>query len=100
MNSGRVGGGKNFKPNRLFDEDDEPAPAPMSVKTNAKKYDHFEFDDGENQDTPKVHNPARSTNKKHQSQWDFEDFVTPEKTKTKILSNNVRNFGWSDDEVG
>ena len=84
----------------MFDEDEEPEQAPMSVKTNAKKYDHCEFDDCHNQDTPKVHNPAKSTNKKHQSQWDFEDFVTPEKLKTKIQSNNVRNFGWSDDEVG
>lgn len=95
----KAGGGKNFKPNRLFGEDDEPAPTPMSIKTSSKKYDHFEFDDGENQDTPKVREPLRPINKKHQSQWDFEDFVTPEKTKTKILSQNQRSIGWSDDEV-
>lgn len=94
----KAGGGKNFKPNRLFDEDDEPIPVPASVKTNAKKYDHFEFDDGTNEDTPRVRDTARPTNTKHQSQWDFEDFVTPEKTKTKVLENNVRHFGWSDDE--
>ena len=95
----KSGAGKNFKPNRLFDEtQEEPGPAPMSVKTNTKKYDHFEFGDGE--DTPKVRPTARPTSKKHLSQWDFEDFVTPEKTKTKVLGQNVRHFGWSDDEVG
>ncbi|KAJ4287968.1 hypothetical protein N0V90_011983 [Kalmusia sp. IMI 367209] len=93
----KAGGGKNFKPNRLFDEtDEEPVPTPMSVKTNAKKYDHFEF--GEGEDTPKARETSRPTNKKHQSQWDFEDFVTPEKTKPKVLGQNVRHFGWSDDE--
>ncbi|KAF1975822.1 hypothetical protein BU23DRAFT_632681 [Bimuria novae-zelandiae CBS 107.79] len=96
---GKAGGGKNFKPNRLFDEgDEEPAPTPMSVKTNSKKYDHFEFAD-ENEDTPKVRETSRPTNTKHQSQWDFADFTTPEKSKTKVLANNERHFGWSDDEV-
>jgi hypothetical protein len=100
----KAGAGKNFRPNRLFDESqDEPtAPTPMSIKTHAKKYDHFEFDDGEGDDaTPKVRETARSTTRgKHQSQWDFEDFVTPDKVRTKILPNQTRHFGWSDDEVG
>ncbi|OAF98965.1 uncharacterized protein CC84DRAFT_1169691 [Paraphaeosphaeria sporulosa] len=92
----KAGGGKNFKPNRLFDEDDEPAPTPGGIKTSSKKYDHFEFGDGE--DTPRGSEPVRNVNKKHQSQWDFEDFVTPEKTKPKILPGNQRSVGWSDDE--
>lgn len=81
----------------------------MSVKTNAKKYEHFEFDDGTGEATPRAHDAASASagaqarsqkhNKKHQSQWDFEDFVTPEKTRTKDLPNNQRHFGWSDDEV-
>ncbi|CAI6331571.1 unnamed protein product [Periconia digitata] len=96
----KSGGGRNFKSNRLFDEagEEETAPTPMSsVKTNAKKYSHFEFGDGE--DTPKVKEGHRSSRSHHQSNWDFEDFNTPAKTKTKILSQNVRHFGWSDDEV-
>jgi hypothetical protein len=28
----------------------------------------------------------------------FEDFVTPEKVRTKTRSQDARNFGWSDDE--
>lgn len=70
----------------------------MGIKTSSKKYEHFEFGDGE--DTPRGAEAVRNVNKKHQSQWDFEDFVTPEKTKPKILPGNQRSVGWSDDEVG
>lgn len=72
-----------------------------SVKTNAKKYNHFEFGSSDDeQATPKVREAARPTNSKHMSQWDFEDFVTPEKIAPKVLGQAVRHFGWSDDEVG
>jgi hypothetical protein len=98
----KAGSGKNHKENRLFEETEEEkaAPPPMSTrKTNAKKYNHFEF--GEGEDTPKAKeggDPARKS--RHQSNWDFDDFVTPEKTKTKVLAQSIRHFGWSDDEVG
>jgi hypothetical protein len=92
----KAGGGKNYKANRIFEED-EPAATPMSVKTNAKKYNHFEFGDGEDS-TPKAQELNRKT--KHSSTWDFEDFVTPEKNAPKVLGQAVRHFGWSDDEVG
>jgi hypothetical protein len=92
------GAGKNFT-NRLF-ENEEPAATPLGVKTNSKKYNHFEFGDNEdNEATPKGHEASRPNKSKHQSQWDFEDFVTPEKTKLKVQPQAVRHFGWSDDEV-
>lgn len=94
------GGGQNYKASRLFEDPEESSavPVPMSVKTNSKKYDHFDFGDGE--DTPKVRETARSiTRGKHESHWDFEDFVTPNKTKPKTHPQAVRHFGWSDDEV-
>ena len=92
------GGGKSFKANRLFD-DEETVPTPMSVKTSTKKYNHFDFGEGEDAEaTPKVRE-SRQVKSKHQSQWDFDDFVTPEKTKPKVLGQAVRHFGWSDDEV-
>ncbi|KAF2187006.1 hypothetical protein K469DRAFT_705554 [Zopfia rhizophila CBS 207.26] len=98
----KSGGGKNFKPNRLFEETEEEkaAATPLSVKTNSKKYNHFEFGDNDDeQATPKVRETARPTTKsKHMSQWDFEDFVTPEKINPKVLGQAVRHFGWSDDE--
>lgn len=96
----KSGGGKNFQRSRLFDEEDEPVATPFSVKTNAKKYNHFEFGENEDEATPKAQETSRPKSKaQHTSQWDFEDFATPAKTNLKILANNVRHFGWSDDEV-
>lgn len=95
----KSGGGKNYKPSRLFDEEEETtAPTPLSIKTNSKKYNHFEFGDEEN--TPTARESAPTIKTKHQSQWDFDDFVTPNKVKPKVLGQAVRHFGWSDDEVG
>lgn len=95
----KSGGGKNYKASRLFEEDDEEeAKVPGStIKTNPKKYEHFAFGDGE--DTPKVRDTARPIKTKGQATWDFEDFATPAKTKTKTQPQAVRHFGWSDDEV-
>ncbi|OCL11737.1 hypothetical protein AOQ84DRAFT_437484 [Glonium stellatum] len=96
----KAGGGKNFANNRLFEgaEEEQGLKSP-GVKTNAKKYNHFEFGEGnDDQSTPKVRETARSTKSKHTSQWGFEDFVTPEKPGTKVLGQSVRHFGWSDDE--
>jgi hypothetical protein len=100
----KSGGGKNFKASRLFDQGDEDeattAKGP-SVKTNPKKYEHFTFGDNDDVDTPKPRNTARpETKAKSQPNWDFEDFATPAKTKTKTQPQAVRHFGWSDDEVG
>jgi hypothetical protein len=176
----KAGGGKNFQPSRLFDEENDPTPTaspekiktnpkkynhfefgegeeappiqpfqtpigkgggpgvPDSIRTNSKKYNHFEFGEGEDaparevQQTPVSDPEARappessvktnpkkynhfefgegeeatsdarpeSRNKKHLSQWNFEDFVTPQKPSGKIRGQDVRHFGWSDDEVG
>ncbi|KAF2705123.1 hypothetical protein K504DRAFT_460898 [Pleomassaria siparia CBS 279.74] len=99
----KAGGGKNFKPNRLFEQDTEEestmATPVSSVKTNSSKYNHFDFaqKDDDDEATPKVREAAAKENK-HGSQWNFEDFVTPEKTKMKILPQAVRHIAWSDDE--
>ena len=101
---GKTGGGQNFKPNRLFDrdtEEEEVVATPVSIKTSSKKYDHFDMGIDDDEATPKVRETVASMDKsKHSSQWGFEDFVTPEKPKTKILAQAVRHIGWSDDEVG
>lgn len=98
----KAGSAKNFKQSRLFDEEteeDRVAATPMSIRTNAKKYNHFEFGDGE--DTPTAREPSRGRKKgKSEPNWDFEDFATPHKTEPKTQPAAVRHFGWSDDEVG
>ncbi|KAF2498809.1 hypothetical protein BU16DRAFT_536800 [Lophium mytilinum] len=97
----KAGAGKNFKPSRLFEEDEDAAHTPIKergIKTNKQKYNHFNIGDPED-DTPKAAVKTSPVGKsKHQSQWDFEDFVTPEKVKEKIPAQAVRHFGWSDDE--
>lgn len=98
----KSGAGKNFKQNRLFEETEEEAATPAvkgaGVKTNPKKYEHFDFGEGEDE-ASQVRPTARAIKSKHQSNWDFEDFVTPAKTKMKTQPQAVRHFGWSDDEV-
>ncbi|KAI4631930.1 uncharacterized protein J4E87_002637 [Alternaria ethzedia] len=98
----KAGSGKNFKANRLFEEEEDEHPvAPMSIKTSSKKYDHFTF--GEGEETPKVRDTARPSKhdqnrNRNDAHWDFDDFATPNKSKPKTLPNAVRHFGWSDDE--
>lgn len=96
------GSGKNFQPSRLFEDDSTQPGAPGTpgeyYKVNTKRYNHFELGEG-NQDAggdgQKLPNRSKT---KHQSQWDFEDFMTPEKVPQKIRDQDVRHFGWSDDE--
>jgi hypothetical protein len=100
----KAGSGQNYKASRLFDEAEEDAASPLKgagIKTNPNKYQHFTFGDNAEDDSPKVRNTARpETKAKSQANWDFESFNTPAKTKEKTLPNNVRHFGWSDDDVG
>lgn len=96
----RHGAEKHFHPIRLFDENDAPPAlkSPDTMKVDPKKYQHFEFGSGE--DASRL--STKQTNRaKHGSQWDFTDFVTPEKPRpTKIATQNQPRFGWmGDDEV-
>ncbi|KAJ4363725.1 hypothetical protein N0V95_001041 [Ascochyta clinopodiicola] len=101
------GANKKLQTNRLFDETEEDriaATTPLKVtKTDPKKYNHFEFGDGEDEETPRGRETARTQGprdkSKSQANWDFEDFVTPEKTNPKTQPQAVRNFSWEDDEV-
>lgn len=98
---------KNFQPSRLFDNTPEADPT-VGYKSNPAKYNHFSLGNIDEHDpmqhktgpTPKHVEPAplRAKTNKHLSQWDFQDFVTPEKHNQKLRSQDMRNFGWSDDE--
>lgn len=94
----KSGAGKNYGESRLFDkpEDGEVTVGSpeKAFKTNPKKYDHFEF--GE---TAFHADPSKmAKHDKHASQWDFSDFTTPDKPKSRRLPHQERHFGWSDDE--
>lgn len=98
------GAGKHFLPSRLFETGDSQPGAPGTpeyskenhIKPHPKKFNHFDFD--ENSEDNK-REPAQSRpNTKHQAQWDFKDFMTPEQVPQKIRDQDVRHFGWGDDE--
>ena len=97
-------GVSKFQPSRLFSEDDTED-LPAKYKSNPAKYNHFDLGEATEQDHFQHANPAvtktvpmRAKTNKHLSQWDFEDFVTPEKVRHRVRGQDVRHFGWSDDE--
>lgn len=102
------GAGKHYQPSRLFEDEltqpgthGSPQQSPDRFKKpDPKKYNHFEFGDGsdaqEQQQQEQPRTIAARPKSKHQS--DFEDFVTPEKVRQKIRGQDVRHFGWSDDD--
>lgn len=107
------GAGKNFQPSRLFDTDNEVPGSPGTpqqspdkyIKPHPTKYNHFDFADGSDEPSQKPSAlPARPAlpdrpKSKHGAQWDFEDFSTPEKVAQKVRGQDVRHFGWGDDDV-
>lgn len=99
---GKSGAGKNYKPSRLFETDDDvpfTAGSPQKgnyMKPHPTKYNHFEFGNGDDAPAPRTNRPKT----KHQSQWDFEDFTTPQQPKTRSRpgDQDKRHFGWDGDE--
>ncbi len=103
------GSNQKFAPSRLFaEETDEPAA--VGYKSNPAKYNHFHLGDVI-EDDPMQHResdnhnnktavPLRAKTNKHQSQWDFEDFVTPAKTALKVRGQDVVHFNLNDDSSG
>jgi hypothetical protein len=100
------GSGKNYQPSRLFESEDGsagtrggPSESPGKfIKPDPKKFNHFDF--GEEQPTARPHPPtAGHAKSKHVSQWEFEDFMTPEKVPLRIRGQDVRHFGWGEDDA-
>lgn len=92
------GSSHNYKPSRIFDDDEtvaaENAQTPK-YRTNPNKYSHFEI--GGDNSAREAPIPTRPKSQ-HMSQWNFEDFNTPEKPVRKPRGQEIRHFGWSDDE--
>lgn len=96
------GAGKNYQPSRLFETDNSHPgtsgtsiePSDKFIKPDPKKYNHFDFGEGQE----KQNSTAARPKSKHQTNWDFADFMTPDKVVTKLRDQDVRHFGWSDDE--
>ncbi|CAM1506823.1 Fc.00g064640.m01.CDS01 [Cosmosporella sp. VM-42] len=110
MSPSKGGQGKNFQPMRIFDGNQEVQEADVPkekryIRPNPTKYSHFDFADGSDpQDAPeKGHSIEDRPKSKHDSQWDFGDFVTPQKAKPGktlgLRSQDVRHWD-TDKESG
>jgi hypothetical protein len=101
----KAGAGKNYAPSRLFDQDEDGPAIDLSkekiYRPNPARYQHFDFAEGGDADIQANSKPQKEVQAaKHSSQWNFDDFKTPQKVvPTKVLRNNVgRHWGNSDDE--
>ncbi|KAF2769457.1 hypothetical protein EJ03DRAFT_92270 [Teratosphaeria nubilosa] len=87
------GAGKNFNPNRLFDDNDEnAAPLPAQKKTYKDKYEHFDFGEGEDA-TQESHVNGKKSSSKSQATFSFEDFTTPPKVSGRSRPDYDRQWG-------
>ncbi|KAH6898680.1 hypothetical protein B0T10DRAFT_473402 [Thelonectria olida] len=103
MSPSKGGQGKNFKPSRIFDGQQESelveTPQPKGnrlIRPNPKKFSHFDFADGTDpQDAPAPGQDFDERPKsKHDSQWSFSDFVTPQKFKPSktLRTQDIRHW--------
>ncbi|KAI5796623.1 hypothetical protein EDC01DRAFT_614218 [Geopyxis carbonaria] len=84
-------------------DDEQETPKAVEKKVhnvNPKKYNHFEFGDGEDATQSHIGAKPKPLNPKNRPSWDFEDFVTPEKKPLRSRPDDVRHFGWSEDDAG
>lgn len=110
----KAGQGKNYQPIRIFDGqehhgDDESettdAKGRTYIRPNPRKYEHFDFADGpDSQDKPRPGPSLKERPKsKHDSQWSFDDFVTPQKPKPSKMYRHqdaARNWDAENDANG
>ncbi|KAI1001203.1 hypothetical protein K3495_g6997 [Podosphaera aphanis] len=95
----KAGATKKYGPSRLFDQEEIDVISPQK-STNPAKFKHFDF--GETaQEEVKTHPLTRVKPSNHDTHWDFNDFVTPQKVAPSkvIRTNELRHWGNSDDEV-
>jgi hypothetical protein len=116
----KIGAGKNFQRMRLFDTDetveeetaadahDRKQSIDRVLRPDPKKYQHFNLEDGAEAQSaqgaraPKAApKPAPDRKSKHDSNWSFDDFVTPQKpvaSRGMHRARDVRHWG-ADNEV-
>ena len=98
----KVGAGRNFQHNRLFDDDEtvaaEQGHQQVAYRVNPNRFSHFDIgadnSDREIQEKPV---PGRAMSR-HTPQWGFGDFMTPEKPRRPLRGQEINQFPWSDVE--
>ncbi|PYI03882.1 hypothetical protein BO78DRAFT_188459 [Aspergillus sclerotiicarbonarius CBS 121057] len=97
-NTAKAGVGKNYQGSRIFDNEearDEGSHEQIAYRANPKRFDHFELG-ADNSQREVQEKPGRPVSRQA-PHWDFDD-VTPEKPKRQLRGEEIRHFGWSDDE--
>ncbi|RAL09805.1 uncharacterized protein BO97DRAFT_395395 [Aspergillus homomorphus CBS 101889] len=96
----KAGATRNFLPSRIFDDDEtaakEECHQQIAYRAHPKRFDHFEL--GADNSTREVKEKLTRPVSRQAPHWEFEDFVTPEKPKRQLRGEEIRHFGWSDDE--
>ncbi|RAL03579.1 uncharacterized protein BO80DRAFT_287478 [Aspergillus ibericus CBS 121593] len=98
-NTAKAGVGKNHQASRIFDTDEAGAEGgheQIAYRAHPKRFDHFEL--GADNSQREVHEKPGRPVSRQAPHWDFDDFVTPEKPKRPLRGEEIRHFGWSDDE--
>jgi hypothetical protein len=102
----KAGSSQKFTAPRLF-SDDRGEPAAVGYKSNPAKYNHFDLGDPDHNDSfqyqepearPKKTIPMRARTSKHNPQWDFSDFATPDKIKQKVRDQDVVHFSLENED--
>jgi hypothetical protein len=91
--------GQTFELGGEYEEEESETPMQKERKKHLglKKYSHFEFGDGEDATASQPSKPKTAA-VRNVASWDFADFVTPEKKPIKKRPDDVRHFGWSDED--
>lgn len=84
----------HYQGSRIFQEDDTTEDRAF-YKNDPRKYNHFEIG-GDNAELEVKEKPNRGKSR-HQSQWDFSDFTTPEKPARTQPAEEARSFGYGDE---
>ncbi|KAI9374392.1 hypothetical protein BJX61DRAFT_498535 [Aspergillus egyptiacus] len=95
----KIGAGKHFQGPRIFDDDETVAKEKseqIAYRAHPKRFDHFEL--GADNSDREIKAPVSRPISRHINHWDFEDFATPEKPRRQPKGEEIRHFGWSDDE--
>ncbi|KAJ6128060.1 hypothetical protein N7471_009277 [Penicillium samsonianum] len=88
---------------RVEEEDEKARTGPVDedrhfYKSAPGKYNHFELG-GDNSER-EVKAEVRQANTKHATHWDFDDVETPVKSSRAARGQEVRHFGFGDNEEG
>lgn len=97
-----AGTGNVYERNRLFDHDDttERQQSPGRKQADPAKFNHFELGNGEDTFARASDKPSSSKAvSKQTNDWDFHDYVTPEKIASRANREQERHFGYGIDEV-